>query len=108
MQNLRTITLEIPLFDTHDNRFNRIRKIHEELGEVAQEACYNEKVNVGNLLLESMDVIQAAVGLTYDALLEIMSQKEAVVVLEDFLYAVSDSHNEKIKRYAKERGWSKL
>ena len=108
MQNLRTIKLEFPLFDTKEDRFERVKKVHEELREVAAEASNAGVVNVEKLLLEAMDVMQTAIGLTYGGLIEIMSEEKAVAILETLLEEISLSHYDKIERYTEERGWKAL
>lgn len=108
MQNLRTIKLEFPLFDTQEDLFQRVKKIHEELGEVAAEASFRGTVNIENLLLEAMDVMQTAIGVTYGGLTEIMSEEKARVILMLLLQQISDTHVSKINQYKDERGWRAL
>ena len=108
MQELRTITLNFPLYDTHTNGQERLKKVHEELAGVAWEAADAKKVNIQRLILEAHDVLQASISLAYHGLAEAMEHDKAVAILELLLGGLNESHCYKIKRYAEERRWTYL
>ena len=108
MQELRTITLNFPLYDSHASGEERLRKVHEELAEVAWESADAKKINIQQLILEAQDVLQASISLAYHGLAKAMEHDKAIAVLEVLIGALNDSHCAKIGRYAKERRWTAL
>lgn len=108
MQELRTMTLKFPLYDTHTTGEDRLRKVHEELAEVAWEAADAKKINVQRLILEAHDVLQASISLAYHGLAEIMEHDKAVAMLEVLLSCLNETHCKKIDHYAEERRWTGL
>lgn len=108
MQELRTITLHFPLYDTHKSGEERLKKVHEELAEVAWEAADAKKINIQRLILEAQDVLQASISLAYHALAEAMEHEKAVALLEVLMCCLNDSHCTKISHYAEERRWTAL
>lgn len=103
-ENIRFLTIRIPLYDVGADPITQRNKCHEELDEVSTE-FEASKMDSRRAAGELFDLIQSFAGYVRAQLQELLSEEIVDRYLEDFFDRHNAQHIEKLKGYAAERGW---